>query len=158
MLQLLGMLLAAKAPKRQPLRAGWPLHRVLKDLQHGAELEGLADHFPTMTFKPDPDVGMLEESAVLALHELIRDDVLRLAGHGWEAAIELVDDVGLRRYRRQLMGSQPEVAGLIYQAGSNWAALALTAENNWAKALESVARKRTSAIPMRRQGPVAVVR
>lgn len=155
--QLLGMLLT-QGPCRLPVRAPWPLHQALADLKATAEQAGLADQLPAMTFKPDPEVGMIEETAVIAMHQLINDGFLRPAGEGWDAALEVADQARLRSYRRLLMGLEPELATLIYQAGSNWAALALTAEKNWASALESVARRRASATPKRRQGATRVVR
>src|SRR2546426_4489120 len=103
MLEVVGMLLAAKAPNRLPLRAAWPLHVTLNQLMRDAELDDLAGHLPSMSFKPDPDVGMIEEAAVRSVHELIDEGVLHLTGDGWEASLEVADGVGLRRYRRLLM-------------------------------------------------------
>jgi hypothetical protein len=111
-----------------------------------------------MSFKPDAIAGLVEESALFALHDLITSGVIRIAGEGWVAAIEIADHERLRPYRRMLMSLPPSLAELIYQAGTNWAALAFTAEKNWDKDLELVVRRRMSAIPKRRQGPAAAVR
>lgn len=157
MVDLLGMLLV-EGPSQYLLRAQWPLHRALADLNWVGAKTDLAGSLPAFSFKPDAIVGTVDEGAVMALHELVANGIMRVAGEGWSAALELSDDERLRPYKRMLMNLDPGLAGLIYQAGTNWAALALTAEKNWDKAVESAGRRRRSATPNRRHGPVAAVR
>jgi hypothetical protein len=157
MIDLVGMMLV-DGPSRSPLRALWPLHRVLADLNRAATETDLADSLPAFSFKPDAIVGLIDEAAVIALHELVARNVVRVVGEGWDAALEVSDHTRLRPYRRMLLTLQPRLADLIYRAATNWAALALTAEKNWVRDLESVARRRASATPKRRHGPDAAVR
>jgi hypothetical protein len=107
----------------------------------------MTDTLPDMTFRCDAHVGMVEESAVIAVHDLTDGGVLCLRGAAWEAALVVGDQGRLRPYRRLLMGREPAVAQLLYDAGRNWAALTLIAEKKWAKALESVGPIGASAIP-----------
>lgn len=151
-------MLLVEGPFRLPVRAGWPLHQSLAALREEAAANGMTDRLPPMTFKADPVVGVMEENVMISVHQLVADGILCPVGRGWEATLNVVEKTRLRPYRRLLMGLEPELAVLIYRAGSNWAALALTAEKNWAKALESVARRRASATPKRRHGPLGAVR
>jgi hypothetical protein len=154
--ELVGMLLT-EGPRRLPLRAPWTLHQCLAELAATAEGRGAAHGLPGMAFEADATVGMAAPDAARAIDELLSQGVLRLEGTGWDATLE-VDDAQLRTYRRLLMGSDPELADLIYRAGRNWAALALTAEKNWNTACASVEVRRKSGTPKRRQGPLAPVR
>src|SRR5690349_13303604 len=97
MVDLLGMLLV-KGPSQYPLRAQWPLHQALAELNAVGTTRDLAGALPTFSFKPDGLVGTVDESAVMALHELVANGTMRAAGEGWNAALELSDDERLRPY------------------------------------------------------------
>jgi hypothetical protein len=153
---LLGMLLAASEPIPIRLRSPWTIHRALETLGRDAKKQGLSPALPAIEVTPDADVGRAVAGLVQALHELMAEGVLNLVGEGWHAAIA-ADRERLRTYRRQLMGLEPPLAELIYRAATAWAALSLTEEKNWARAMESLSRRRRSSTPNRRQGPVAVV-
>jgi hypothetical protein len=154
---LLGMLFAS-GPSRLRLRAPWSLHQTLAALDTAARKADMGDSLPIMTFRPDANVGMVEEGVVEAVHELMAAGVLQIVGEGWDAAIEVSYETRLRPYRRILMGLEPELAELVYRAGNSWAALSFTAEKNWDRARRSVAARRTSVTPKRRHGPAAAVR
>src|SRR5260370_20380182 len=132
MVDLLGMLLV-QGPSRCPLRAQWPLHRALADLNLAVANTDLAGSLPPFSFKADAVVGVVEQGAVMGLHELVANGFMGIAGDGWNAALEVTDQKQLHAYRRMLMGLDPRLAGLTYQGGSNWAARAVAAEKNWDK-------------------------
>ena len=150
-------MLWSQGPFSLPQRALWPFHQALVRLKARAEEDGVAGKLPRLTFKPDADVGLVEETAVLSLYELIDRGVLCHEGEGWEAAIRVAEAARLRPYRRMLMGLPTEVAEVIYDAGSNWAARAFTAEKKWKRAVASLADRRASGAPKRRHDPPGAV-
>lgn len=151
------MLVAAGGPRRVPLRSLWTLHRAILDLGNEAARAGLNQTLPEIRGYPDPQVGLSAAGLPMALHELASTGAIEFVGEGWDCHLQAAEEA-IRNHRRKLMGLDPALAQLVYLAGTNWSTLALTAEKNWARALESVARRRASAIPNRRQPLVALAR
>ena len=154
---LIGMLVAAGGPRRLPLRSLWTLHRAVLDLGREAADAGLDQRLPEIRGYPDAQVGLGAAGLPWALHELASTGAIEFIGEGWECRIEAAE-AAIRDHRRTLMGLDPALAQLVYLAGTNWSTLALTAEKNWARALESVTRRPTSPMPNRRQPLVALAR
>ena len=153
--ELLGMLLAAGEVSQIRLRSPWTIHRAIEGLGRDVESQHLSRCFPSFERKPDAYVGSAVVGLVPAVHKLIAEGTLSLSGLGWDSAI-VADRQRLRHYRRRLMGLDPPVADAIYRAATAWAAMSLTEEKNWDKAMESLERRRRSGTPKRRHGPVGV--
>ena len=157
MADLIGLLIAAGGPSRLPLRASWTLHRAVGELgERARQLDGYGC-LPEIHVASDSQVGTAVTGIAVGLHELMARGEMRVAGEGWECTVEL-SSTAHRYYRKALMGLEPRLAELIYDAGSNWAALALTAEKNWKTALASLGRRRRSETPKRLQLALSVVR
>jgi len=85
-------MLLIEGPSRLPVRAAWPLHQSLAALREEAALSGITDRLPLMTFKADAVVGVIEENAVIGVHQLLADGILCLVGQGWEATLKVVEE------------------------------------------------------------------
>jgi hypothetical protein len=155
--EVIGILLAAGAPRRLMLRAPWPIHQALKEMAEQAATCGMDHLLPDgLVFAPDPDVGLAAVGVGVGLHELAINGVLCFAGETWEARLQVRPEA-LRPYLKLLMKLDPMEAAFMHQVAETWIARSRIAEKNWVSVRESLARIRKSAT-QRRQAAVGATR
>jgi hypothetical protein len=123
---LIGTLLAAGGPPIFSPRRTWALHRELRELSQALNREGLSLGELSVTFAPDPDVGIRVIGADEAVWTLVGQCVLRPEGMGREARLR-VNQERLGTFQRQLMRLRPAAAAAVYRAARRWAAAVETA-------------------------------
>ena len=151
MVELIGLLLAAGAPRTISPRSSWPLHRALWELHEGLAHSGALPQLRArLQFRPNADVGRMAVGADEAVWHLHRGGILIARGSGRSARLE-VDDEKLRLLRRDLLRLEPDGAEQLYRAGKIWATLEATSWKNRTSAASSTAAARSSSTPKRLQ-------
>jgi hypothetical protein len=111
-----------------PVRASWPVHRAVVWLASESARRGVEPPLPVIT-KPDPDVYVAVDGVETALAALVAEGFLVQAGAGYTARW-VMDPCAAISARRELMRTDPQVAGLLVQAGQRMATWASTVLKN----------------------------
>ena len=147
---MIALLIAAGGPTILMERTPWPLHQALIALNSDQGAMSRVAPGTELEINPDADVGLEVAGVGAAIYALIDKGVLRMAGAGLDARLELVVDL-LRPYRKKLMSLDVVTATTLHEIAQVWRARALTAEKTWTKALESRAAMSREGTPNRRQ-------